>query len=763
MMYEHVPQSLKNNEPFCLWRSENGRKIPYQISGMRAKPSDPSTFTGFDDVMEVFDNSYAGIGVLTTTFTKIDIDDCVDDNKLSPFEEEIVEAIDSYTELSPSGTGIHIICYTPGIDFDRNRYYFNSRKNGLEIYVPGATNRFFTVTGDVFHGTDIEECTSEVQELLEKHMLRPDVKNTSVDAPGSYLSDKSVIDKARASKQGWKFDALWNGEWHSNYGSQSKADLALASMLAFWCGGDKEQMGRLFRESALYRPKWDERHGAETYGDMTITKAVQMATTFYSPVRASAEEDFNDVAIKLKELALESNPRYRSHDIGCGRLFADIYKEIARYVPERKMWFVYDRMRWASDIGGLKVMELCKDLADALFIHLTSIKDEDIRKEFFKFCGKWQLRRNREIYLKDAQSVYPIPAADFDTDIYLFNVRNGTLGLRTMAFREHDPKDKITMLANVDYDPDACYDRFDKFIEGIMTGDSEKAVFLQKSLGYALSGDTRHECMFFLYGETPRNGKNTLMESILGTFGDYGAAVQPETIAQKNVVNSHAPTEDISRLAGRRLVNISEPKRGLVINSAQVKNMSGNDTITARFLHEKSFEFKPQFSLYINTNYLPDITDMTLFESNRVNIIPFERHFEEWEQDKTLKTEFAKPEAKSVILNWLLGGYRLLCKEGFKTPASVREATERYSQESNRIKLLMDDRLIEDGASEVKTSDVYNTYKSWCADNGCYPENSKHFNQALRQIGNIARKRPQTGGEKTTLLIGYRIASEEFL
>lgn len=135
-MYEHVPQSLKNNEPFCLWRSENGRKIPYQISGMRAKPSDPSTFTGFDDVMEVFVNSYAGIGVLTTTFTKIDIDDCVDDKKLSPFAEEIVEAIDSYTELSPSGTGIHIICYTPGIDFDRNRYYFNSRKNGLEIYVP---------------------------------------------------------------------------------------------------------------------------------------------------------------------------------------------------------------------------------------------------------------------------------------------------------------------------------------------------------------------------------------------------------------------------------------------------------------------------------------------------------------------------------------------------------------------------------------------------------------------------------------------------
>lgn len=762
-MYEHIPQALKDNEPFCLWRSEDGRKILYQISGMRADPSDPSTFAGFDDVKDVMDDSYSGIGVLTTTFTKIDIDHCVNDGKLTPFAEEIVNAVGSYTELSPSGSGVHIICYTPGIDFDRNRYYFNNRKCGLEVYVPGATNRFFTVTGDVIRGTDIEERTSAVQELLEKYIRRPDVNNTPIEAPGSYLSDESVIEKARSSKQGWKFEALWNGEWHAGYGSQSEADLALTSTLAFWCGGDSEQMDRLFRRSALYRPKWDEKHGAETYGDMTISKAVRMSAAFYSPVKASAEEDFNELVGRLAELSPETNQRYRSQDIGCGRLFADIYKGIARYVPERKLWFVYDDTRWIADTGSLKVMELCKDLSDALFIHLTHIKDEDVRKEFFKFCGKWQLRRNREIYLKDAQSVYPIPAAEFDTDIYLYNVRNGTLDLTTMKFRKHDPEDRITKLADVEYDADAKSDRFDSFIDEIMSGDREKALYMQKSLGYALSGDTRHECMFFLYGETTRNGKSTLMESVLRTFGDYGAAVQPETIAQKNIVNSHAPTEDIARLAGRRLVNISEPKRGLVINSAQVKNMSGNDTITARFLHEKSFEFKPQFSLYINTNYLPDITDMTLFESNRVNIIPFERHFEEWEQDKKLKAEFVKPEVKSAILNWLIEGYRLLNKEGFKTPASVRAATETYSQESNRVKIFMDDRLIEDGASEVKTADVYIAYKSWCADNGCYPENSKHFTQALRQIGNITRKRPQTGGEKTTLLIGYRIAPEEFL
>ena len=120
--------------------------------------------------------------------------------------------------------------------------------------------------------------------------------------------------------------------------------------------------------------------------------------------------------------------------------------------------------------------------------------------------------------------------------------------------------------------------------------------------------------------------------------------------------NSQAPSEDIARLAGIRFTNISEPSRGLLLNAAQVKSMTGNDTMNARFLNENSFDFKPQFKMYVNTNYLPVITDMTLFQSGRVVIIPFNRHFEEWEQDRTLKEEFSKPNTQSAILNWLVVG-----------------------------------------------------------------------------------------------------------
>ena len=113
-----------------------------------------------------------------------------------------------------------------------------------------------------------------------------------------------------------------------------------------------------------------------------------------------------------------------------------------------------------------------------------------------------------------------------------------------------------------------------------------------------------------------------------------------------------------------RYASIAEPRRGLVVNEALVKSMTGNDTLNARFLHENSFDFRPQFKIYMNANYLPVITDMTLFTSGRIILIPYDRHFEEWEQDKGLKREFASEESRSAILNWMLEGYAMLLAEG---------------------------------------------------------------------------------------------------
>ena len=729
-------------------------KVPYQVNGSRADATKKQDFADFRLVVNAA-SGYDGIGMgVFGTSCAIDIDHCVAGGKLTSMAQSIMDTMNSYTELSPSGTGVRIIFKAVGLSYDKGRYYINHRNIGLEVYVAGKTNRFVTLTGNAIRERTIETRTTELMTVLEKYMVKPvKAKKTKASVPGSYLTDESVISKAMASKQGEKFKALWNGVIPEGK-SHSEADQALCTMLAFWCGGDTAQIDRLFRQSGLMREKWER----SDYSSATLENGVAITTEFYKPIAVdSAPDDFNETVQTLAKLNPAQNSGYRNGDIGFGRLFADVHKRVARYVPERKKWYIYDGSRWAPDIGGLMAMELCKDLADGLLLYLLTFKDESIRTRNLEDYGKWQQRRLRDIYLKEAQSVYPVSMEEFDADRYLLNCENGTLDLRTMTFRGHDPEDRLTKMAHVRYDPVARCPRFEQYIDEIMSGNAERARFLQKALGYAVSGDTRHECMFFFYGETTRNGKGTLMESILRVMGDYGRAVRPETIAQKQNINSQNPSEDIARLAGIRFANISEPSRGLVLNAAQVKSMTGNDTLNARFLNENSFDFQPQFKLYVNTNYLPVISDMTLFSSGRVLIIPFNRHFEEWEQDKTLKAEFAKPAAKSAILNWLLKGYEMLQQEGFTVPESVAEATQAYSHESDKIAQFADERLEPDTDAETRTATVYDEYRRWCSDNGCYTENSRNFNHELRKFGIVVRRRPKTGGEKTTLLLGYKV------
>lgn len=417
-------------------------------------------------------------------------------------------------------------------------------------------------------------------------------------------------------------------------------------------------------------------------------------------------ETFNapsDITAFLKQVQPENSRTYTWTDIGGGYLFADCFQRIVRYVPERKCWYKYENGVWAADSGNLFTMERCKELANELIRYALTIMDEQRRQEYLKYCTKWQNRNVKDTILKDAQSVHPILMNEFDADPYVFNCKNGTLHLDTMAFTEHSPEDKLTKISGVSYRPEAKSERFSSFIDEICSGDQEKGAFLQKAFGYGISGDTRYECLFILYGAKTRNGKGTLCESVLKVLGSYGCASRPEMIGMRMNTSSQAPSEDIARLAGVRFTNISEPSKGLILNSALVKSMTGNDTLNARFLHENSFDFRPQFKIYINTNYRPTINDMTLFTSHRVIVIPFERQFDEAEQDKYLKTLFAGEDHKSAILNWLIEGYMRLRREGLNPPDSVKAAIQDYQQDSDKITQFVDDVLVEAPAQETKT------------------------------------------------------------
>jgi len=439
-----------------------------------------------------------------------------------------------------------------------------------------------------------------------------------------------------------------------------------------------------------------------------------------------------------------SNPkRYawgnNAGDKGMGYFFADAHKDIARFVEESKCWYVYSNTHWKKDSNGNKVAELAKTFTDYMIDCHRHIDGEDVKRAWIGFCGLRMKNSNRNIMIKEAASVHPISITEFDKNPWLLNCQNYTLNLKTNKAYKHRPSDLLSKVANVEFDKNATCERWEQFIKEIMQDDNDKADFLQKALGYSLTGVTNHECMFILYGAKHRNGKGTTMETILHLLGDYGKSAQPETIMSKQNPNSSAPNEDIARLKGARFVNISEPEKGLRLNEALVKRMTGNDTLTARFLNENSFEYKPEFKLFVNTNHKPIIRDIGVFVSGRIHLIPFERHFEPHEQDKNLKEFFREPENLSGILNWCIVGLKDLVANGISPPEVIVDATSEYKQESDIIGQFISDCLIKMLGHNATFKQVNMEYVKWCDGQQMRPMSSKSLSRELQSKGIVIR------------------------
>lgn len=783
--FVNIPDVLKQTASFCVWKMEkrSGRptKVPYNPrTGAMARTNDPSTFADFNTAMKSYAiGGWDGIGYrVSEGIGAIDIDHCIrEDGSLNDVAASILGIFpDAYFEKSPSGTGLRgFFRLSPDFAYDKTVYYINNRKHGLEVYLPVVTNRFVTVTGDMFRNGAVTRNDDALRTLLDTFMKRSTRVSSKTVEPVSYLDDDGVIAHASASESGDKFKALYEGRWEEGYDSQSDADMALVSILAFWCGNVEEQIDRIFRTSGLMRDKWDRMTGDSTYGQITIRNAVSTNGEIYTPImNGSAEDDFESIdddeeeaevltfepdlshiTLTIEEMRPHTKPRYQRDEIGIGYAFADYFKPIARFDRERGIWYVYDGKVWQPDENALAVAELAKILADRLYTFALQITDEDTRNRYIKRVQKLQMRKNRRTMIEDAKSVYPVSHTVFDRNTDLFNCQNGTLNLTTGEFRPHDPADFLTMMSGITYDPDATCPRWDQFISEVMCNDADLALYLQKALGYALTGDTSLECLFILYGATSRNGKGTTMETILRILGEYGRTAKPDMLSKKGFADSSGPSEDVARLNGARMVNVSEPEKSMQIDASLTKQMTGNNILTARFLRENSFEFKPQFKLFIDTNHLPQISDMTLFESDRIKIIPFNRHFTAEERDIDLKSFFAKPENLSGILNWCLEGFRLYMTEGLDMPDSVENATKEYRQQSDRIMMFTSQCVKKEIGQELRAQAVYSRYKDWCAENGFKYENAANFRKKMEQAGFVyQRRRPhdEKGAGQTTMV-----------
>ena len=389
-------------------------------------------------------------------------------------------------------------------------------------------------------------------------------------------------------------------------------------------------------------------------------------------------------------------------------------------------------------------------------IYATTIEDYKEREEYGKHVmkiGRQQVRKNM-IY--DARSKYPVKAEQFDQHKELFNCKNGTYNLETGVLQKHNPNDYISKISNVYYDPAAKSTEIQKTMNTILQGNKENIEYIQKIFGMALSGITNEEKLFLLYGATTRNGKSTIVETYLYMIKDYGITMQPETLALSKK-DSRTANGDIARLKGARFVNAPEPPQNMRFDAALIKQLTGNDMITARKIYQEEMSFIPEFITLINTNHLPIITDETLFTSGRIVVIPFRKHFEEHEQDKWLKNRLKQRQNISGFFNWCVAGYQKYQKDGLETTESMNQEIESYHMNSDKIAAFISEVLTEDPTQFVTMKELYPIYEQWCYKYNYQPYGKVKFIDYFRRSGQLKNQAKIKGKKYKNVVKGLYI------
>ena len=485
---------------------------------------------------------------------------------------------------------------------------------------------------------------------------------------------------------------------------------------------------------------------------------------------------------ELLELMAQYAPiNIEMNDQKYSKLFGDIFKSELRYNTTAKDWFFYDGKRWREDEGGLVAAAKARKFSEILNIYADTIREKFIGqpqegesqeekekreqreskwKKFAAYAWGFYDARERETLVKDARTVMRVRQEEFDQNLNLFNCQNCTFDLSTMKRHPHTAADMLTKICGCELQPDADCAKWEKFIDEVMQGDKDKAAYLRRVCGYSLTASPVLEKAFILYGSTTRNGKSTFVESFRAMMGDYAGVMQPESLAAVKGKNGSNASPDIAGLAGIRFLSVPEPPKNMLLNVALVKALTGGDAIKARKLYENMFEFRPQFKIFMHCNALPVVTDETLFDSERVRIIEFERHFTEREQNQNLKTELQKPEVLSAILTWALKGLKDFQKNGERPPKCVKAATENYRQRFDKIAMFFCEVMEQEQGKNTAGVDVYQAYMKWCsADSRGYgTEGKQKFFKALRDRGLMRDRGTVNGKSIDNVVMGYVIA-----
>lgn len=715
-----IPLELRERPQWIVWRDDDGRKIPL------GKSNDSTTWTTFGKALNRFDSDpkLSGIGYVFAPddpYCGIDLDSCRDPEtgELAGWAVSILASffkVSAYAEISPSETGVKVITRARKPDNARCKYPISavpkSKTKAAEVEIYDQL-RYFTITGRVVKPCESigngEAALSWLAKKLESKLPK--------EKQGQRQQAKTSQRRTRGSTA--DADLLRRAESYVDHCSQAGSGernsqaFSIAGHLAAMEGENTEQLST--EDIRRLVGEWNGRN-SDPLPQSELDQAIDSAVRNGTPRTAKKPEKKRLPKIRLPKSAIEiseiRNDSGRT-DAANAERFADMFGDKLLYVPQWGRWLAWDGRRWHDD-SGVGVMRAAKHYSKSLWGELGRLaempgidrEELGVLQSFIKLTNQTG-KIKAFLTLADSDVRFVCPVDSLNQHPTLLNLQNGTIDLDAGIFRQHDPRDRLTQIANVSFDAGADCPQWKAAMRLFFDDDEASIRYVQKLLGYSMSGETGEHILPICFGRGA-NGKSTVWNVIISIMGDYGLLANESLLLGDD--KSH-PTDKAS-LYQKRFVAISEPERGSRLRESRVKELTGDTTITARRMREDFWSFSRTHTFWLSTNHLPRIdgTDDGIWR--RVRLIPFEIDIRKKTKpipdfEKTLVEQEA-----SGILNWLLAGFRLYRAEGLIEPPAVTDATGQYRVDSDYLGDFIESHCIEEEGAKATANELFGTFEA---------------------------------------------------
>jgi P4 family phage/plasmid primase-like protien len=755
MNFYHIPKEIKEINNWVLVQlipKKNGKfdKVPVRVNGSNLQKltwNSPNNRSSFDKAKSELDREllldekkrrFHGIGFVLsdTEYMCVDLDNAFIDEGLKPFAKDILDSLNGFVEKSISKTGLHIFVKKAGWNLGTKRGKFED-DSGIDVLCDGT---FVMVTGDAIE----ESCFTigEEQDFTVLQQWRSKLNNPNKDFN---LDNHEIPFDHNIPVAGWDVERIRSEilpRLKDFEDRDSWRDVCFA--LHHQTQGSQEGL-ELFHDYSARIP--------EMYSPDEVD--VLWKSTKLNPNRLN--KTFRWLLHLVRQEIME-NKGHILGDIDNAKFFKSMFEGEFLYCHSKHKWLRFTGMRWdwcykGEEVGAAKlVAESLMEKAGELF----KVDPSGVMSKAWQSHAKNTRNNGRILAMLELAASEPsmsiADVSELDSQPMLIGARNGVVDLKKMTLLPPDPKLFISRQVNTDYNQAAICPLWLNFLNETFLGDQDLIDYIQKALGYSLTGDVSEELLHFCFGYG-KNGKSVMANVIVNIMGDYVQTANFDLLALKE----SGATNDIARLAGARMVMANETRENQRLDDQKLKALVSIEKITARFMYGEFFEFWPQFKIWLRGNYKPIITDSSEGAWRRIRLIPFLNKIPPEKTDYDLEAKLLAE--KEGIFAWMVDGCFRWQQERLKPPQLVEDASRVYREESDMLGDFLEDCCEVGVEKKVEQRSIYTIYQQWTRQNGTHPLTQKSLTRQLGSRG-IETQRTKTKGEVVRFYIGLSLNEE---